>query len=80
VSGTRKQPATLAPEKISVARLPLQEAICLVESRKIAFLDRAWAEKDVNVVTIYAINSELRVADFGAYLDWVNYRAKRVYV
>jgi serine/threonine protein kinase/tetratricopeptide (TPR) repeat protein len=52
--GTRKQPARLAPKKISVARLPITGSDVFGREDDIAFLDRAWANKDVNVVTIVA--------------------------
>jgi serine/threonine protein kinase len=52
--GTRKQPARLAPKKISVARLPVTGSDVFGREEDIAFLDRAWANKDVNVVTIVA--------------------------
>jgi serine/threonine protein kinase len=55
---TRKSPARLAPKKISVARLPVTGSDVFGREEDIAFLDRAWANKDVNVVTFYAINSE----------------------
>ena len=52
--GTRKPPARLAPEKISVARLPVTGGDVFGREEDVAFLDRAWANKDVNVVTIVA--------------------------
>jgi serine/threonine protein kinase len=52
--GTRKPPARLAPEKISVARLPVTGSDVFGRDEDIALLDRAWANKDVNVVTIVA--------------------------
>jgi serine/threonine protein kinase/predicted ATPase len=51
---TRKSPARLAPEKISLARLPVTGSDVFGREGDIAFLDRAWANKDVNVVTIVA--------------------------
>ena len=53
--GTRKPPARLAPKKISVARLPVTGSEFFGREEDIAFLDRAWANKDVNVVRIYVI-------------------------
>jgi hypothetical protein len=53
-TGTRKPPAKRAPEKISVARLPVTGSDVFGREEDIAFLDRAWANKDVNVVTIVA--------------------------
>src|SRR5208337_158675 len=52
--GTRKPPARLAPKKISVARLPVTGSDVFGREEEIAFLDRAWTNKDVNVVTIVA--------------------------
>ena len=44
----------LRPKKISVARLPVTGSDVFGREEDIAFLDRAWANKDVNVVTIVA--------------------------
>ena len=52
--GTRKPPARLAPKKISVARLTVTGSDLFGREEDIAFLDRAWANKDVNLVTIVA--------------------------
>src|SRR5262245_19049777 len=52
--GARRSPARLAPEKISVARLPVTGSDVFGREEDIAFLDRAWAKKEVNVVTIVA--------------------------
>ena len=52
--GTRKPPARLGPKKISVARLPVTGSDVFGREEDIAFLDDAWANKDVNVVTIVA--------------------------
>ncbi len=52
--GTRKAPARLAPKKVSVAGLPVTGSDLFGREEDIAFLDRAWANKDVNVVTIVA--------------------------
>src|SRR6516164_3163363 len=52
--GTRKPPARLAPKKISVARLPVTGSDVFGREEDIAFLDRVWANRDVNVVTIVA--------------------------
>ena len=51
---TRKPPARLAPKKISLARLPITGSDVFGRKEDIAFLDRAWANKNVNVVTIVA--------------------------
>jgi serine/threonine protein kinase/predicted ATPase len=52
--GTRKPPARFAPKKISVARLPVTGCDVFGREEDISFLDRAWANKEVNVVTIVA--------------------------
>jgi serine/threonine protein kinase len=52
--GTRKRPGRLVPKKISVARLPITGSEVFGREEDLAFLDRAWANKDVNVVTIVA--------------------------
>ena len=52
--GTRKPPARLAPKKISVARLPVTGSDVFGREEDIAFLDDAWANQHVNVVTIVA--------------------------
>jgi hypothetical protein len=51
---TRKPPARLTQKKISIARLPVTGSDIFGREEDIAFLDRAWANKDVNVVTIVA--------------------------
>ena len=51
---TRKPPAKPAPKKISVARLPVTGSAVFGREDDIAFLDDAWANQDVNVVTIVA--------------------------
>src|SRR5271166_4254875 len=43
---TRKPPTRLAPEKISVDRLPVTGSDVFGREEDIAFLDRAWANKD----------------------------------
>ena len=50
--GARKAPARLAPKKISVARLPVTGSDIFGREEDIAFLDRAWAQKDINVVIL----------------------------
>jgi serine/threonine protein kinase/tetratricopeptide (TPR) repeat protein len=52
--GTRKPSPRLGPKNISVARLPVTGSDVFGREEDIAFLDRAWANKDVNVVTIVA--------------------------
>src|SRR5215467_1908940 len=51
---TRKPPARLAPDKVSLARLPVTGSEIFGREEDITFLDRAWAKKEVNVVTIVA--------------------------
>jgi serine/threonine protein kinase/predicted ATPase len=51
---TGEAPKRKGPEKISVARLPITGSDVFGREEDIAFLDRAWANKDVNVVTIVA--------------------------
>jgi len=51
---TRRPPAKPGPKKISVARLPVTGSDIFGREEDIAFLDRAWANKDVNIVTIVA--------------------------
>jgi len=52
--GTRKPPTRPAPKKISIARLPVTGSEVFGRDEDIVFLDRAWSNKDVNVVTIVA--------------------------
>jgi tetratricopeptide (TPR) repeat protein len=52
--GTKRPLARLAPKKISVARLPVTGSNVFGREEDIAFLDDAWANRDVNVVTIVA--------------------------
>jgi hypothetical protein len=52
--GTRKAPARLGPKKISVARLPVTGSDVFGREEDIAFLDDAWANQEVNVVSIVA--------------------------
>jgi serine/threonine protein kinase/predicted ATPase len=52
--GTRKPPTRPAPKKISIARLPVTGSDVFGREEDIAFLDGAWANEDVNVVTIVA--------------------------
>jgi hypothetical protein len=52
--GTRKPQARLGPKKISIAKLPVTGSGVFGREEDIAFLDRAWANKDANVVTITA--------------------------
>src|SRR3984893_9461533 len=52
--GPRKPQARLAPKKISVARLPVTGSDVFGREEDIAFLDDAWANEYVNIVTIVA--------------------------
>jgi len=52
--GTRRPAARLGPEKISVAKLPVTGSDIFGREEDIAFLDHAWGNKGVNVVTIVA--------------------------
>jgi serine/threonine protein kinase/predicted ATPase len=52
--GTRKPPTKLAPKKISVARLPVTGSDVFGREEDISFLERAWANQQVNIVTIVA--------------------------
>jgi serine/threonine protein kinase/tetratricopeptide (TPR) repeat protein len=51
---TGEPPTRLGPEKISVARLPVTGSDVFGREEDIAFLDNAWANHQVNVVTIVA--------------------------
>jgi predicted ATPase len=51
---TGKPPAILAPKKISLARLPITGSDVFGREEDIAFLDDAWVNHQVNVVTIVA--------------------------
>src|SRR5271167_352344 len=52
--GTRKPPAKPGPKKISVARLPITGSDVFGREEDIAFLEAAWANQQLNVVTIVA--------------------------
>src|SRR5260221_7520340 len=51
---THKPPKTLGPAKISVARLPITGSDVFGREEDLAFLDDAWANQHINVVTIVA--------------------------
>jgi hypothetical protein len=51
---TRRAPTRQGPKKISVARLPVTGSDVFGREEDIAFLDDAWANQQVNVVTIVA--------------------------
>ena len=53
-SGTHRTPAKLGPKKISLARLPVTGSDVFGREEDIAFLNDAWANQHVNVVTIVA--------------------------
>jgi hypothetical protein len=48
---TLKEPGRAVPKKISIARLPVTGTDMFGREEDITFLDRAWANKDANVVT-----------------------------
>ncbi len=52
--GTRKPQARLGPKKISVARLPITGSDLFGREEDIAFLDEAWSNQHVHIVTIVA--------------------------
>jgi serine/threonine protein kinase/predicted ATPase len=52
--GTRKPSPRLVPKKICIARLPVTGSDIFGRDEDIAFLDAAWANKDVHFVTIVA--------------------------
>jgi serine/threonine protein kinase/tetratricopeptide (TPR) repeat protein len=51
---TRRPATRLGPKKISIARLPLTGSDAFGREEDIAFLNDAWTNKDVHVVTIVA--------------------------
>ena len=53
-SRTRKRPGNIDPDRISIARLPITGSEVFGREEDIAFLDSAWAKKDVKLVTIVA--------------------------
>jgi hypothetical protein len=53
-AGTRRPMARLGPKKISVARLPVTGSNLFGREEDVAFLDAAWANPDVSVVSIVA--------------------------
>jgi serine/threonine protein kinase len=54
VSVASRRLARLGPERISVSRLPITGSDMFGREEDIAFLDDAWTNQDVNVVTIVA--------------------------
>jgi tetratricopeptide (TPR) repeat protein len=53
-TGTRRPTARPGPKEISVARLPVTGSDVFGREEDIAFLERAWANQQVNIVTIVA--------------------------
>src|SRR5271166_839773 len=53
-ASTRRPPVRVGPEKISVARLPITGSDVFGREEDLAFLDDAWANQQINVVTIVA--------------------------
>jgi predicted ATPase len=53
-AGTRKPQTRLGPKKTSVARLPITGSDVFGREEDVGFLDDAWANQQVNVVTIVA--------------------------
>jgi hypothetical protein len=51
---TRRRQARHAPEKVSIARLPVTGSDMFGRDEDVEFLDRAWANRDVNVASIVA--------------------------
>src|SRR4029077_16912149 len=52
--GPRRAQTRVGPKKISIARLPITGSDLFGREEDIAFLDAAWANQDVNIVTIVA--------------------------
>jgi serine/threonine protein kinase len=52
--GTRRPPARLGPQKISVARLPVTGSEVFGREEDVAFLDKAWSNRHINIATIVA--------------------------
>jgi hypothetical protein len=53
-AATRKGPEKPGPKKVSIARLPITGSDVFGREEEIAFLDAAWANRQLNVVTIVA--------------------------
>ena len=51
---TRRAPARLGPKKISVARLPITGSAVFGREEDVTFLDNAWSNRHINIVTIVA--------------------------
>jgi len=52
--GSRKSPTRLGPKKISIARLPVTGSDLFGREEDVIFLDSAWTNQQINVVTINA--------------------------
>jgi serine/threonine protein kinase len=53
-TGAAKPPTRHAPDKISLAKLPVTGSEIFGREEDLTFLERAWVKKEVNVVTIVA--------------------------
>jgi hypothetical protein len=74
--GTRKPAARLGPKKILVARLPVTGSDVFGREEDIAFLNNAWANRQVNVVTIVAwagVGKSTLVNHCKEKLHWLSY-------
>jgi serine/threonine protein kinase len=60
--GTRRPRVRPGPKKVSIARLPITGSDVFGREEDIAFLDRAWANQDVNVVTIVGASHAVGIA------------------
>jgi serine/threonine protein kinase/tetratricopeptide (TPR) repeat protein len=54
LSSIARNPPSLGPEKISIARLPVTGSDLFGREEDLAFLDAAWANPNVNIVSIVA--------------------------
>ena len=80
VAVTRRAPARLGPRKISVARLPITGSGIFGREEDVAFLDDAWANQHVNVVTIIAwggVGKSALVNDWLGRMAAENYRSAK---
>ena len=51
---TRRRPGRFAPEKVSIARLPVTGSDMFGRDEDLDFLDKAWTNADVNVASVVA--------------------------
>jgi serine/threonine protein kinase len=67
-AATHRWPVKLAPERISVARLPITASNVFGREEDIGLLDAAWANESVNVATIvaWAASVSLRWSNIGS--------------